>query len=86
MKQRNQRTWQTPAWFILCAAILCASCGCASQRSWDDTRPGPSGPDLADVGGVIVGLGYAVLYAFAHGASDGSGAFDQYSYNARGWR
>ncbi len=86
MKQRNQQIRRASACFILSAAILCASCGCASQRSWDDTRPGPAGPDLADVGGVIVGLGYAVLYAFAHGASDGSAAFDQYSYKARGWR
>ena len=78
----KQRRWRGVGCPIVCAAILLSSGACASQRSWDDSSPGNSGPDLADVGGAILGVGYFALYFFAQCASGGSSGtgLDEYSY------
>lgn len=87
MSTRNKQGSRTLASSFLSAAILLSPAACSSQRAWNDTTPGPSNPDLADVGAAILGVGYYALYFFAQSMSGGSGtSLDQYSYNSQGWR
>ena len=81
MHTRSRSITHRVACSIVCVAILAAPGACTSQRAWDDMTPGNSGPQLADVAGVVLGAAYLTAYFFAQCASGGSGTgLDEYSY------
>jgi hypothetical protein len=85
METCRLRSWRRVGVAIVCVAILVSPGACTTERAWNDTTPGDT---CAELGDVVLGVGYLALYVFAQMAGGGgnSSPFSEYSYTSGNWR